>query len=174
MIENEGIYSTGKNLYGCWVTLDTPDWVNPAFAGEGIAITLEMSSKPNRIDFSDIVPGFPAPYNSVLFEATIHFSSVVGVQLLEPITRDTIDSFVDIIDMMRDLNMSNYSFSGENRTLIDGLAASVPTAGNLFECKSLDGQIFSITVTVPLISREYWFTGAMGNTQVTKNFAFTP
>ena len=99
----------------------------------------------------------------------IHFS---GSQLIEPINRTDIDSFVDIIDMMRDANMSNYSFSGDNQTLIDGLGGAVPEAGNLFECKSLDGQIFEIKVTGPTISREYWFTAAQGSTQVIKNITF--
>ena len=151
------MYSENYNLYGLWVTLNSPDWVLDN--NQGIAITIEMSSKPNRVDFSDISTGLPAPYNSEKFQQEIHFSDS---QLVEPILRLTIDSFVSIMDMMRDLNMTSYSFFGDNQVLIDGLGASVPTTGNLLECKSMDGETFSITVTGPLISREYWYTAAQG------------
>lgn len=63
LVENEGIYSTGDNLYALWVTADSDDWYDPAFSDRGIAITLELSDKPGRVDFSDVAATVPKPIN---------------------------------------------------------------------------------------------------------------
>jgi hypothetical protein len=170
LIENEGIYSTNGNLYACWPTLDVPEWTDPAFAGKGIAITKEKSREGNRIDFSDTQVGFKMPFNSIHFQSTIHFSAT---SLQYPLRNIDLTNLILIVDMMRDNNLSNYSFLGDNQALTDLAGATVPTANNLIQCKSLDGDKIVISVTGPLISREYWITLGSPNVQVIKNITFT-
>jgi len=170
LIENEGIYSTNGNVYATWVTLDIAEWTDPAFAGKGIALTKELSKEGNRVDFSNTSVGFKYPFNSINFQREIHFSNT---SLTYPLRDTTLTSLVRVIDMMRDNDLNTYSFAGDNQSLIDVAGNNVPTANNLIEVKSLDGEKFVFRVTGPLISREYWITLGNPNSEVIKNIDFT-
>lgn len=167
LLENEGIYGGGENLYALWVTLDSAEWVLDN--NQGIAITLELSDKPDRIDFSDAATGIPKPYNNLAFSNECWHD---GQPLPNPILLTDLTTFQEIIDMMNELQMSFYTYGGVGQSLTDVNAAAVPVDGNLIEVTNINGASFVFKVTGASIQRQYWVAGG-GSSQVIRNITYT-
>lgn len=168
LVENEGIYSTGSELYALWVTADPDDWFEPEFSDRGIAITLELSDKPGRVDFSDIAAPIPKPINLEKFSYECRHDSNV---LKNPMTLTDLTSFQDIIDMMIELQMTSYKFHGDSQPILDVNAAATPNTGNLIHVTNVGVGAFLFKYTGATTSREYWVQNSGAN-QTIKNITF--
>ncbi len=169
LVENEGIYSTGENLYALWVTADSDDWYKPEFEDRGIAVTLELSDKPNRVDFSDVAAAIPKPINVEKFSYECRHDSNV---LKNPMTLADLSTFQDIIDMMIELQMTSYLFYGDYQGIVDVNSDPTPSTGSLIEVTNIGSDKFLFKYTGASISREYWVDGS-GTSQTIKNISFT-
>ncbi len=169
LVENEGIYSTGENLYALWVTADSDDWYKPEFEDRGIAVTLELSDKPDRVDFSDVAAAIPKPINVERFSYECKHDSNV---LKNPMTLTDLTSFQDIIDMMIELQMTSYLFYGDYQGIVDVNSDPTPSTGSLIEVTNIGSDKFLFKYTGASISREYWVDGS-GTSQIIKNISFT-
>ena len=163
LCENQGVTSANGDLYAMWITLgpNSPD----ADVDKGIVITKEMTSSSTSVDFSEGQRGSRLAFNAQDFMNTCHESSFV---LKNPATFTDITTFQEIIDMMNQLGLSIYSFSGTNQVITDINGDGVPTTGNLVQVTNINGFSFLVKITGSGISTEYWVSGA-GAAQVIKN-----
>ena len=167
LCENQGISSSGGVLYAQWITLgpSSPD----ADVDKGIVITKEMTYSPRSYDFSGGQRGSRCAFNAQDFMNTCHESSFV---LKNPVTFADITTFQHIIDMMNQLGLSLYTFSGTNQVITDIDSNLVPTTGNIVRVTNSNGFTFLVEIIGSIISRQYYISGA-GASQVIKNITFT-
>lgn len=154
MIENEGVASYGGELYALW--MNRSPGTAPSWPAQGMVLTKEFSRDPDRIDFRPSASPATPMFKQDEFERRVHAGATT---ITDPITGAELDSFADIVGMMRGLGLSRYSFVGTNQSIVDlNNVALTNMAGALFEFVNMDGSNFLITKTAltPTNSRSWW------------------
>ena len=165
--ENEGLSSSLGTLYGLWITQGQSD--ADSDNDRGIVITKELSNSTNSVDFSTGQTGTRAAFNVQDFMNECHHSSST---LRNPATDDAITSFQEIIDMMNQLDISLYSFSGTNQVITDVNDNAVAVTGNLVRVTNINGFSFLFEVIGTGTFKQYYISDA-GASQVIKDITFT-
>lgn len=164
VIETEGLCSHKDKLYSIWQTMSPPQRTLPISEEHGIVIALEASEKDSALDFSSFAVGpFPS-FNSSDFQQKNHHSSGT---LRHPLTGEPLDSMLAITQMMNDLGLSKYSYSGTNQTLEDVNGLSVPISGALVEFENTNGYTFIVKINSLNVGNTVkYFLQDQGTTQV--------
>lgn len=144
LCENEGVTSAGGRLYTMWVTLAPNERVSDEYLGRGIVICQEFSKSESRVDFRTGACLSRYPLDVEKFGSTVHSSSG---QLLNPLTRDALDTFPKICQMMQDIGLSRYAFYGTNQAIKDVNGLDVVLTSCLVEFVNSGGSTYIVNVS---------------------------
>ena len=162
LAETEGVYSTGDALYSLQITLGPTDRVDPANAGKGVVLVKELATGDSKVDFTTAARAQRVPFDPIWFQSKCHNSST---QLKNPVTGTDINTFADIVTMMRELALSTYTFGGTNQTITDLNGVAVNVSGRVVRCTNLNGLTFSIECVGATTENFTYFLGGGGTVQ---------
>lgn len=158
--ENEGVATYRGDLYALWSTVNPGTGNNaPAYGNYGILVTKEFSNDEERFDCSDAASTYRAvDVTRIQTEVQQSLSST----LPSPADGTQLDSFADVVAMMRGLGLSRFVMDGVGQTNMTDLnGAAVDLNGNTYiEFVNLNGSSFQITVEAanPLRCRKWQLT----------------
>jgi hypothetical protein len=153
MVENEGVGVYRNELHALWVCTHSPAAETPPRLGQGFIITRELSQDRARIDFRPAARVVPT-WDPERFGIILHQPEAAP---LNPITGESMDTFVKICTFMRDAGVSQFRFLGVGN-ITDLLGNSIDCLGCFVEVLNGNGSTFLITLThlSPAKCRSFW------------------
>jgi hypothetical protein len=158
--ENEGVATHDGRLYALWSTINPgAGVVAPAFGQYGLLVTREFSDDEDALDCTDVASTFRAP-DTLRVQTEIHQS--LSSTLTSPIDGTALDSWADVVAMMRGAGLSRFVMDGVGQTtMVDINNAAVDLDGNTYiEFLNLNGSNFLVTIEAanPARCRKYQLT----------------
>ena len=166
--ENEGVSSSGGNLYALWITSGDSD--PGADDDVGIVISKELSSSALTVDFAPAQIGVKTALNAQDFMNITHHSANV---LKNPVTQADLTTFNEIFEMMIQLDLAIYTFAGENQVIDDIDSNPAPVNNNLVFFTLVDGNSGLVEIRGPNTFKQYWVDTGFTN-QTIKDITLTP